>query len=155
MIILIPPRSSQPELGALSPHRSHSLIKTQSQATNANKTPTSSFKKKKGWSECGGAADYSQLLFLYVTVCVFIHCTSLGCDSGQQTANSVPEKSPTSRTLWWCQSFPNSVVTVWRQFGDKQECGHSIKPTETPVSNSGVGTLMLFFLNARPTLEKT
>ena len=42
-----PTRSSQPERGALSPLRSHSLIKTQSQATNSNKPSTSSLKK--GW----------------------------------------------------------------------------------------------------------
>lgn len=48
MIILIPPRTSQPELGALSPLRSHSLIKTQSQATNSNKPSTSSLKKEGG-----------------------------------------------------------------------------------------------------------
>lgn len=46
MIILIPPRTSQPEPSALSPPRSHSLIKTQSQATNSNKPSASSLKKK-------------------------------------------------------------------------------------------------------------
>lgn len=39
-----PTRTSQPELGALSLLRSNSLIKTQSQATNSNKPPTSSLK---------------------------------------------------------------------------------------------------------------
>lgn len=50
MIILIPPRTSQPELGALSALHSHSLIKTQSQATNSNKPSTSSLKEGRvGW----------------------------------------------------------------------------------------------------------
>lgn len=47
MIILIPPRTSQPEPSALSPPRSHSLIKTQSQATNSNKPSASSLKKRR------------------------------------------------------------------------------------------------------------
>ena len=54
MIILIPPRTSQPELGALSPLRSHSVIKTQSQATSSNKPSTSSLKKE---GEGGKNAD--------------------------------------------------------------------------------------------------
>lgn len=45
MIILIPPRTSQPEPGALSLLPSLSLIKTQSQATNSNKPSTSSLKE--------------------------------------------------------------------------------------------------------------
>lgn len=49
MIILIPSRTSQPKLGALSPLRSLSLIKTQSQATNSNKPSTSSLKERGGW----------------------------------------------------------------------------------------------------------
>lgn len=50
MIILIPPRTSQPELGVLSALHSHSLIKTQSQATNSNKPSTSSLKEGRvGW----------------------------------------------------------------------------------------------------------
>lgn len=57
MIILIPPRTSQPELGALSPLRSLSLIKTQSQATNSNKPSTSSLKEGGG---AGENADYSR-----------------------------------------------------------------------------------------------
>lgn len=57
MIILIPPRTSQPELGALSPLRSLSLIKTQSQATNSNKPSTSSLKEGRRRVE---NADYSR-----------------------------------------------------------------------------------------------
>lgn len=60
MIILIPPRTSQPELGALSTLRSLSLIKTQSQATNSNKPPTSSLKEGSGGGVRQGRenADY-------------------------------------------------------------------------------------------------
>lgn len=51
MIILILLRTSQPELGFLSPLCSLSLIKTQSQATNSNKPSTSFLKEGGGGGE--------------------------------------------------------------------------------------------------------